>query len=671
MHSYLSSVTRAGARFLALITVLASCLGAHAAEPYSFAATPGMLPKTVVPLHYAVELTPDIGAATFAGVVTIDIEVREATDALVLNALDMQIAEATLIRSPALAAQIALDPAAQTASLRFPQTLPPGPHKLRIAYSGRINPFGRGLFFVDYPVADGRKRMLATHLEPSDARRIFPCWDEPAFKATFATTVTVPEAFLAVSNMPPVREEPAGPGLKRVEFAATPKMSSYLFVLAAGELERLSADADGVTVSVVATAGKAEQGRYALDSAIRLLRYFNDYFGTAYPLPKLDLIALPGGFSGAMENWGGITFFESRLLFDPRTNPEFAQRGIFAILAHEIAHQWFGNLVTMAWWEDLWLNEGFATWMDAKATQALNPSWPVWLDGSGGKQWTMKQDARPTTHAIQHPVRDQSEVLSVFDAITYTKGRAIIRQLEAYLGEDAFRTGIRAYMQAHRYSNATTADLWRALETASGKPVAEIAAGFTEQPGLPLIVSEAACAGDRTQLTLRQERLSLRDATAHREQWSVPVAYAAVGKSATVENVLLRDKSAISHGGALRPAGQAQPRRCRLLPRSVRRGDAGGARAQLRAAGTGRSRQPARRQLGAGRGRARSAGAVPGPRRGGSTGRPSRRMGAGHPHLHLFRLPRTRKAGTGNGPGLSARPAAAGLRPARLGPPTG
>ena len=205
-------------------------------------------------------------------------------------------------------------------SLHLPQPLTAGRHQLRIGFTAQINKFGRGLFQVDYPTDKGRRRMIASHLEPSDARRVFPCWDEPAFKATFALTVTVPRSFLAVSNMPVAREEPVTPTLKQVSFQATPRMSSYLFVLVAGELERISAQADGVTVSVVTTTGKREQGRFALDSAVALLHYLNDYFGVKYPLPKLDLIAVPGGFSGAMENWGGITFFESRLLFDPATS---------------------------------------------------------------------------------------------------------------------------------------------------------------------------------------------------------------------------------------------------------------------------------------------------------------------------------------------------------------
>jgi aminopeptidase N len=398
--------------------------------------------------------------------------------------------------------------------------------------------------------------MISSQLEPADARRVFPCWDEPAFKATFALTVTVPRSFTAVSNMPVAREHAVTPSLKQVEFESTPRMSSYLFVLTAGELERISSEADGVALSVVTTAGKAEQGRFALDSAVDLLRYFNDYFGVHYPLPKLDLIALPGGIGGAMENWGGITFFESRLLFDPASIPAGARRGIFAILAHELAHQWFGNLVTMAWWDNLWLNEGFATWMQAKAAEHLYPQWATWLNSGGQKQFAMGLDARSSSHPIQQPVANESEAMAVFDAITYSKGQALIRMLEHYLGESAFRAGIRIYMADHAYANTTTADLWRALESASGKPVAAMASRFTEQAGVPLVIAEVTCTGEQQRARLRQERFTLGDraggspasAEARGRQWQLPVAIGPLRALRAPEPVLLDGEADIAAG---------------------------------------------------------------------------------------------------------------------------
>jgi aminopeptidase N len=544
MHPCRHALSLAGpvARLAAAAMFALACQGGAAAEPgFSFATTPGKLPKTVVPTHYAIELEPDLERLILAGAQTVDIEVREPTARVVLNAVNMTLSGAT-IDEGAQTATIALDAAAETATLTFPQPLAIGPHRLRIGFAAHINAFGRGLFVVDYPTENGRKRMISSHLEPAHARRVFPCWDEPAFKATFALTVTVPRRFLAISNMPVAREEPVTPELKQVTFATTPKMSSYLFVLAAGELERLSAQADGVTLSVVTTAGKRAQGRFALDSAVDLLRYLNDYFGVRYPLPKLDLIAVPGGFGGAMENWGAITFFESRLLFDPAASADAVRRGIFSILAHEMAHQWFGNLVTMGWWDNLWLNEGFASWMQVKAAEHLYPQWQPWLEGNEQKQVAMSLDARRTSHPVQKPVADETEAMAAFDAITYSKGAALIRMLERYLGEDVFRAGIRTYMADHAYGSTTTADLWRALEAASGKPVAAVAGGFTEQAGVPLVIAQARCDGSEQRIALRQERFTLNEPDAAPRRWQVPVAIGPLRALRGAETVLLADE---------------------------------------------------------------------------------------------------------------------------------
>jgi aminopeptidase N len=532
----------------AMIPLALVAMASAAAEPvYSFETTPGRLPKTVVPTHYAIELEPNLESLALAGSEVVDLDVREPTARLVLNAVGMTLTAATLDNA-AQSADIALDAATETAALTFPRPLAPGPHKLRIGFTAQINKFGRGLFFVDYPTDQGMKRMISSHLEPADARRIFPCWDEPAFKATFALTVTVPRAFLAVGNMPVAHEEPVTPALKQVAFAPTPKMSSYLFVLTAGELERISAQADGVTVGVVTTLGKREQGRFALERAVGLLSYFNDYFGVKYPLPKLDLIAVPGGFGGAMENWGGITFFESRLLFDPASSAAAARRGIFSILAHEMAHQWFGDLVTMGWWDNIWLNEGFASWMQAKAAEHFYPQWQTWLNGSESKQFAMNLDARRTSHPIQQPIANETEAMAAFDGITYSKGQALIRMLESYLGEAAFRAGIRKYMADHAYGNTTTADLWQALEAASGKAVATIAATFTEQAGLPLIVAQASCVGDEQRIALRQGRFTIHDPDAATQRWQVPVALGPLPALRPSETILLQGRSQIVAG---------------------------------------------------------------------------------------------------------------------------
>ncbi len=532
---------------LALIVSMSG--GALAEQVFSFDTTPGRLPKNVVPVHYAIELKPDMAGLTLSGVEVVDIEVREATARIVLNAVGTTF-DAVTIDGDAQRADVTQDATAETATFSFPQPLAAGRHKLRIGFTSKINKFDRGLFFVDYPTDNGTKRMLSSKLEPADARRIFPCWDEPAFKASFALDVTLPRHFMAVGNMPIVREEMVEPDLKRTAFAPTPKMSTYLFVLTVGELERITAEIDGVTIGVVATMGKAAKGQFALDSAVKLLAWFNDYFGVKYPLPKLDLIAVPGGFGGAMENWGGITFFESRLLFDPATNADTARRPIFNIIAHEMAHQWFGDLVTMAWWDNLWLNEGFATWMATKASEQFYPQWQSWLNGYGQKQIALALDARRTSHPIQQEVASESEAMVAFDAITYNKGQALIRMLENYLGENVFRDGIRKYMADNAYGSTTTADLWEALESVAHKPVTGIAASFTEQDGVPLILAETSCSGDTQRLTLRQDRFviaPLNAAPLPPRNWQIPVAYGSP-RAKSPEVVLLQGNTEIPAG---------------------------------------------------------------------------------------------------------------------------
>jgi aminopeptidase N len=512
---------RALAGVFALLVLLTV---AYADAPYSFDTTPGQLPKTVAPIHYTLDLQPNLDALTVAGSAVVDIEVRAPTDRLVLNAVDMTFSAASL-DGVAPARSITVDKDAQTVTLTFPRAIEVGRYNLRIAYSGQINKFGRGIYSIDYRADDGRKRMIASHSEPSDARRIFPGWDEPAFKATFDLSLTVPERFMAVSNMPVAREEPTGSGQKRVSFERTPKMSTYLFVLVAGELERLTGEAEGTTIGVVTTRGKSANGRYAIDQTADLLKYFNGYFASEYPLPKLDLVALPSNSASAMEHWGAITFFESGLLYDPAKSAIETQRRVFSLLAHEIAHQWLGNLVTTAWWNDLWLNEGFASWMQYKAADVLHPEWQPWFNSNSAKQGAMAQDARRSARAITQPVANETEARTVFDAITYSKGQAVVRMVETYMGEDAFRDAMRRYMKEHAYSNATSADLWQALDAVSGKAVGSLASSYATQPGVPLVIADSRCVDGQQHIALKQERFTVRDPAAKLQRWQVPVRF--------------------------------------------------------------------------------------------------------------------------------------------------
>ena len=471
-------------------------------QPFSFARTPGRLPKTVVPTDYTLRIRPDIENKTLAGTVDIRLRIGKATSAIVLNALNLEIQSASVLQAGTRTVLVpTLDKTTQTLTLTAPHALlSAGDATLTIAYTGVINAQSEGLFYDRYPTRSGEKVMLGTQMESTDARRMLPCWDEPVFRATFQMSVELPSRLKVFSNTPVAKTERVaatgqGPkSLTRTTFGRTPPMASYLLVLVAGELERISDTQDGTELGVVFTEGKRDSATFALASAKKILHYYNDYFGVKFPLPKLDSFAIPGGFSGAMENWGGITYNEAILLYDPKTSNPARKRGIFDVMAHEMAHQWFGDLVTTAWWDDLWLNEGFASWMDGKATEHFNPDWDYALDTGAQRERAMTLDARSTTHPIQQPIATESDAADAFDDITYQKGQAFLRMLENWLGEDTFRAGIRSYMEAHAYSSATTGDLWTSLAEASGKPVATFASAWTHRSGFPLVNVETICA---------------------------------------------------------------------------------------------------------------------------------------------------------------------------------
>ncbi len=394
-------------------------------------------------------------------------------------------------------------------------------------------------------------KALATQMEAVDCRRMFPCWDEPAFRAEFVLTTVAPEKLRAISNMPVVSEKPLGDGRREVAFAPTPKMASYLVALAIGDFEEVRDEVEGTQLAVLTTPGKREQARYALESTKKILTFYHEYFGIQYPLPKLDQLAIPSTGAGAMENWGCIIYNDNSLLYNPATSAQTMRERSFAVIAHEIAHQWFGNLVTMAWWDNLWLNEGFASWMGTKATDHFNPEWKVWLRAAGSKEFAMRLDARATTHPIQRPVAQDSHAADGFDEITYSKGQAVLRMIESWLGEDIFRGGIRAYLQQHAYSNATTADLWASLGTASGKPVREFAAGWTEQPGFPVVTLSALPAGSQASVQLEQARFTIHQKDPAPLRWQIPVIYGPAGAPNRALLTLLKD--------ATQPGAQLEP----------------------------------------------------------------------------------------------------------------
>ncbi|MGI9115169.1 MAG: M1 family metallopeptidase [Chthoniobacterales bacterium] len=534
-----------------LLLTFAAVTSLHGEKPFDFASTPGKLPKTARPAEYAVWIKPDVEKLTFEGRETVKLKVDQLTRELIFNALEITISEARIDDQTIPSSSIKIDASKQLVTLRLPEELAAGEHTLALTFAGKINPFGAGLFYAKYQEqgTGAKKIFLGTQFEATDARRFFPCWDEPSFRATFQLTTVVPENWIAVSNMPIASEKKVDGG-REVSFEPTPSMASYLNVFCAGEFDAVESEVEGVKLRIITTKGKAESGRYALESTAKILRYYNEYFGVAYPLPKLDQLAIPGGFGGAMENWGGITYYETALLFDPKNSSAATKQRVFEVIAHEVAHQWFGDLVTMAWWDNLWLNEGFASWMGSKCTAHFNPQWEVWLEKSVPRDPTrrigipretaMEGDARATTHPIQQTVASEAEANSAFDDITYKKGQSFLRMLENFLGEDVFRDGIRRYFDAHKYSNTTTADLWKALAQASHKPVAEIATGWTEQPGFPIVSVKREA---EAKASLSQERFTINFPDDGKALWKIPLTYFVDGASAPA-TLLMEEKTA-------------------------------------------------------------------------------------------------------------------------------
>jgi aminopeptidase N len=495
------------------------------------------LPRGVAPSHYDIAITPDAKAGSFAANVTITLSVQEPANSITLNATDLKFNSATLTPvagGAGASAKVVVDPAAQTATFHFAQPVAKGTYKLALDYTGKIGTQAVGLFSLDYDTPAGKKRALYTQFENSDARRMIPSWDEPAYKATFALQALVPAGEMAVSNMPITKSETLPDGRTRATFATTPKMSTYLLFFGLGDFERARVTSDGTELGVVTRRGGAQQAEFALESSKAILREYNDYFGIRYPLPKLDNIAGPGRsqFFGAMENWGAIFTFEYAMLFDPAISTQADKQNIFGVAAHEMAHQWFGDLVTMSWWDDLWLNEGFASWMESRMSARLHPEWKSELNAVSVRDAAMRRDSVATTHPVVQHVQTVEQASQAFDDITYQKGESVIRMLEAYVGENAWRSGVRAYMKAHAYGNTVSDDLWSAIEKAAHKPITAIAHDFTLQPGVPLIrVGETACKNGSTSVTLAQGEFS-RDQPAKKPlSWRVPVIAQTAGSA--------------------------------------------------------------------------------------------------------------------------------------------
>lgn len=539
------------ASFASILMSLAAVVPARAAGSFDFETNPGKLPKDVIPTAYRIELAPKfddlfsrrVDRVDFAGKVEIDIDVKRPTAKITVNALDLEPKDVSL--DGVKPTKIEQDKKQETWTFLFDHEAGIGSHKLAISYTGKIVPEPIGIYYSDYDYKDPngttRKiRFLTTHFEPAHARKMFPGWDEPAFKAEFTLSVLQPddEKYLAISNTKVATRTPAKPGVTKITFEKTPKMSTYLVVLVVGELERLTdtTSVPGVEIGVVTPLGRKEDGRYAVEVTAKSLSFYNKYFGVPYPLSKLDHIAVPNFEVGGMENWGAITYLDRRILVDEGTTQDEKEL-VFETIAHEISHQWFGDLVTMGWWNDLWLNEGFANWMQKKATGEINPSWNAWARAHDDKEGGLQPDALRTTHPLEVEIVEESQMETAFDVITYNKGGHVIRMIENYLG-DAFQKGLQLYVKDRAYKNASAADLWtKFAEAAPDKKeqLAAIAASFTQYPGVPLIHVETRCSDDKkkTYVTLRQARFAVHDPLTAQGTWQVPVRVGQVGATSS------------------------------------------------------------------------------------------------------------------------------------------
>jgi len=488
------------------------------------AATAQRLPEAARPENYKLTFTPDLENAKFEGDETITLRVLKPTSEITLNAVDIDFHEVTIASGGTTQkATVAPDKEKEMVVLSVEKPLATGPSTIHITYTGVLNSEMRGLYLGK---DDQGRKYAATQFEATDARRAFPSFDEPDYKATFDITAVADKGQVAISNYKVVSDTP-GPGDKHtVKFATTAKMSSYLAALVVGNFEYVEGSVDGIPIRVYSTPGKKEMGKFALEVAEQNVGYYDKYFGIKYPYGKLDLIGLPDFSAGAMENIGCITFREVLLLIDDKQGSVDLKKTIASVTAHEIAHMWFGDLVTMKWWDDVWLNEGFATWMSSKPLQKWKPEWNFGLDDVSGTGGTLNVDALANTRPIHQAAETPAQIQELFDGIAYGKAAAVLRMLESYLGDETFRAGINAYLKQHQYANATAEDFWDAQTKTSKKPVDKIMPTWVKQAGEPIINVKAQCSGNSTNVRVTQQRYYFdrsKFESPNDQVWQIPV----------------------------------------------------------------------------------------------------------------------------------------------------
>jgi len=503
------------------------------------------LPTSVTPERYELRLTPDLTAFTFAGEETINVTVNETTAEVVLNALELEIERVTAEKGgAAISAQVEFVPELERARIRFERALEPGKWRLRIAFKGILNDKLHGFYRSTYKDAEGNTHLVAsTQFEATDARRAFPCWDEPSFKASYKVTMVVDKGLTVISNAGIERERDLAGGKKEVVFKETIRMSTYLLAFIVGQFEMTDPVDAGTPLRVAHVPGKRALTSWAKEIGAFSLKFFADYYSVPYPGDKLDLIAIPDFAAGAMENLGAITFRETALLVDVNAASRAELERVADVVSHENAHMWFGDLVTMKWWNGIWLNEAFATFMEMLAVDAWKPEWKRWESFSVSRSAAMAIDGLRNTRSIEYTVLSPEDARSMFDVLTYEKGASVLRMLEQYLGAERFRKGIARYLKKHQYANTETGDLWDALGEASGEPVRELMDSWIFQPGFPII--EAETSSDGRSLVMRQRRFFYLPGETNDQLWQVPVMVRVkTDRGVSIHKVLLKDKGA-------------------------------------------------------------------------------------------------------------------------------
>ncbi|MGI4756709.1 MAG: M1 family metallopeptidase, partial [Janthinobacterium lividum] len=489
------------------------CFVAPVAVLFALSATAQRLSADVHPQHYALHLTPDLKAATFAGLETIDVTLDHPATSITLNAIELKISS---VRAGSQTGTVSYDEGKEQATFTFPNALPAGKVSLNLEFTGILNDKLRGFYLSK----TAKRNYAVTQFESTDARRAFPAFDEPAMKATFDLSLTVDKGDIVIANTNMLSDKPAPNGMHTQTFATTPKMSTYLLAFQVGDWVCTKGEADGIPIRSCSTPDKLALTPFALHAAEHFLHFYNQYFGVKYAMPKLDMIGIPDFEAGAMENWGCITYRETALLVDEKTAPLSAKKLVAVDVAHEMAHQWFGDLVTMQWWDNLWLNEGFATWMEFKAVDEWQPTWGLREDEALNLNGTLNLDAAAQTRPIRSKADTPAEINEQFDGIAYGKAGAVIGMVEHYVGDRDFQNGLHAYMEAHKFGNATAEDFWNAQTAASKKPVDKIMESFVTQPGEPLLRTEFA----NGQYTTSQTRFFLSPpAQQPAQSWTLPV----------------------------------------------------------------------------------------------------------------------------------------------------